>query len=383
VPAPEPGEALVTPPAATPAFQPSSQLSQRVRLSQQDGPRRQDLALDSLAAAAKEEASGILERLVRRLQNSLAGRYEGDLGEAIVSAFPELPGNDLEDLIARSIFSANLFGRATVDDEVTTAAGGTTLRLDARGRLALAGGTILLEPLPFDEAIAWFEQKHVVGPAIYQRLIQESKATAFSVSGLTRLDLLNDLHDSLQEALETGADMGTWRREIGDHLMEKGWFGTTPLRLNNIFLTNIREAYSAGRWERQNDPYVKERRPYLQYKTMEDGNVRPEHAAWNDTILPTDDPWWSTHYPPNDWGCRCFAVSVSPDELREEGLKVAKQPPPGQPGPGWDYNPGTARNVAADVLHRVNRTYPPRLQAEFDALKQRAADRKPKAKGGK
>jgi uncharacterized protein with gpF-like domain len=33
-----------------------------------------------------------------------------------------------------------------------------------------------------------------------------------------------------------------------------------------------------------------------------DGRTRPMHAAWHNTVLPFDHPFWKTHYPPNGWG---------------------------------------------------------------------------------
>ncbi len=45
--------------------------------------------------------------------------------------------------------------------------------------------------------------------------------------------------------------------------------------------------------------------PYLEYVTARDGHVRPEHQALDGIILPIDDPFWKSYYPPNGWNCRC------------------------------------------------------------------------------
>ncbi len=37
-----------------------------------------------------------------------------------------------------------------------------------------------------------------------------------------------------------------------------------------------------------------------------DDRTQSAHKAWNNVILPIDDPWWQTHTPMNGWGCRCY-----------------------------------------------------------------------------
>ncbi len=43
----------------------------------------------------------------------------------------------------------------------------------------------------------------------------------------------------------------------------------------------------------------------LQYRTVGDDRVRPEHAAMHGITLPPSDPFWASYYPPNGWNCRC------------------------------------------------------------------------------
>lgn len=66
-------------------------------------------------------------------------------------------------------------------------------------------------------------------------------------------------------------------------------------------------AQMAAKWERyaeDGDDY------YLQYRTANDGAVRPEHAALHGVTLPQSDSFWDTYYPPNGWNCRCTVVQV-------------------------------------------------------------------------
>ena len=57
----------------------------------------------------------------------------------------------------------------------------------------------------------------------------------------------------------------------------------------------------------------KETLPLLKYSTVEDDRVRPEHAEMDDIILPVDDPFWDTNYPPNGFNCRCTVDQLEGD----------------------------------------------------------------------
>lgn len=48
----------------------------------------------------------------------------------------------------------------------------------------------------------------------------------------------------------------------------------------------------------------------LQYRTANDGKVRPAHQALNGVTLPFSDKFWNNYYPPLDWNCRCTVVQV-------------------------------------------------------------------------
>lgn len=82
--------------------------------------------------------------------------------------------------------------------------------------------------------------------------------------------------------------------------------------------------------------------PNLQYRTVGDTEVRPEHAALNGLIAPINDPVWNTIYPPNGWGCRCNVTQTDKDEYRPDKSDGF------EPDKGFDFNPGKDRKLFAD-----------------------------------
>ena len=50
--------------------------------------------------------------------------------------------------------------------------------------------------------------------------------------------------------------------------------------------------------------------PLLRYQTVNDANVREEHAALDNITLPVDDPFWNDYLPLNGFGCRCSVIQL-------------------------------------------------------------------------
>lgn len=63
---------------------------------------------------------------------------------------------------------------------------------------------------------------------------------------------------------------------------------------------------------------------YLEYQTVGDARVRPEHAALDGITRQVDDSFWKSYYPPNGWGCRC--TTIRHESHDETNLKGFKQP---------------------------------------------------------
>lgn len=182
--------------------------------------------------------------------------------------------------------------------------------------------------LPFQEAIDFLSRKVRLPTNTWTDLWEGMHARAFVVAGATKAALVEDFHNAIGKALEQGTTLADFRKDFDKIVATHGWSykGGRGWRSAVIFNTNMRTSYAAGKWAQIQR--VKESRPYLRYVAVMDSRTRDEHRAWHGTVLPADDPWWQTHYPPNGWNCRCTIQQLSDSELERYGYQVSKEAPP-------------------------------------------------------
>ncbi|HEY9200729.1 MAG TPA: phage minor head protein [Gammaproteobacteria bacterium] len=186
--------------------------------------------------------------------------------------------------------------------------------------------TVDIGSVKFEEAISFFKGKLNLPTQYWDDLNAEVHAKAFTVAGATKNDLLMDLRNTVDQAISDGMSIGQFRKQFDGLVAKHGWNykGKRGWRTRVIYDTNMRSAHMAGRW--QQIQRVKETRPYMQYQTVGDARVRPEHEAWDGLVLAIDDDFWITFYPPNGWGCRCTARTLSPRQMRREKLELSQAP---------------------------------------------------------
>jgi hypothetical protein len=262
-------------------------------------------------------------------------------------------------------------------------------------------------PVP-KEALNYFRAKVSAPGFDYRDIWKEEHAHAFTVAKAMQADVLDSIRGALDKSLAGGLTFRDFEKNLTPTLQELGWWGKSvmtdpltgkdetvqlgsPRRLKTIYRANMRTARAAGQWERAER--TKKMLPYLLYELGPSREHRDEHVAWHGTLLPVDDPWWTTHMPPNGWGCKCRVRQVgraeaerlkqngvpSPDRKqiinpttglptghREKGrIPVKTEAPkirmqnwenkrtgqielvPEGIDPGWDTNPGKVRQQSA------------------------------------
>ena len=156
---------------------------------------------------------------------------------------------------------------------------------------------ITLEPLPFEEAIAFFADKVDLTPEEFYALADEVRAKAFTVARVTNMDVIMDVRNAVEKAIDAGETLADFKGRLADIMEARGWEGVTPWHAETLFRNNVQAAYSTGRYKQMMDQV--ENFPYWEYDAVNDSATRPSHAYHDTKIYRADDPFWDTWYPPN------------------------------------------------------------------------------------
>lgn len=237
----------------------------------------------------------------------------------------------------------------------------------------------------FTEQIDFFRKKLNLPSETWRDIQRGAHDRAFMVAGAMKADLLHDLRGAVDNAVQ-GGSIGEFRKQFKAIVQKNGWTGWTgegtkageAWRTRVIYQTNLATSYAAGRRKQLLDPALLSRRPFWRY--VHDDSVttpRPHHKAWGDAglTLRHDHPFWSTHFPPNGWGCKCRVVAVKApadgDATEPPEGWLAADPKTGAPAgidEGWDYAPGARadddlRSFVQDKLI----DYPPAISKALSA----------------
>ncbi|ENW10142.1 phage head morphogenesis protein [Acinetobacter pittii] len=213
--------------------------------------------------------------------------------------------------------------------------------------------------LPPEDAISYLEKKGFKIGWDWHETLDNAHSKAFTVAKVARMDLLQDIRQSLITAMQQGQSLEQWKASITPTLQDKGWWGKkivvnpegreqevqlgSPRRLRTIYDTNMQSAFAAGRYRAM--LAGAETRPYWEWRHISISNPRKQHVALNGKIFSYDDPFWSVAYPPSEWGCKCRIIARSRREVEGKEILSGK-------GHASTINEkvGIDRNTGADVI---------------------------------
>ncbi|MCA4416665.1 phage head morphogenesis protein, partial [Acinetobacter baumannii] len=217
--------------------------------------------------------------------------------------------------------------------------------------------------LPPSDAISYLEKKGFKIGWDWHETLDNAHSRAFTVAKVARMDLLQDIRQSLISAMQQGQTLEQWKASITPVLQDKGWWGKktvinpegreqevqlgSPRRLRTIYDTNMQSAFAAGRYKAM--LAGAETRPFWEWRHITINNPRKQHVALNGRLFRFDDPFWNVAYPPSEWGCKCRVIARSAREVESKEILSGE----GNESDIYE-RVGVDRNTGADVI--VKRT---------------------------
>ena len=223
---------------------------------------------------------------------------------------------------------------------------------------------LTIETFPNEAAAAYIRGKAVADPENFGDLPAQLKQRAFTVAGIEQMDVLRRIRDAVAK-LPEGASWDEAKRKIaaemspyvappqGGHVAPpqggRNQVAAARARAEFTLRTHGFQAYAVARHQQQTA--TADIFPYWKYETVGDSRVRPGHAALDGKVLRADDPWWKTHYPPWDWGCRCIVVALDEEDAKEIGITPRSRMPTPERSENFAFDPANAA-IDMDALRQ-------------------------------
>lgn len=189
-----------------------------------------------------------------------------------------------------------------------------------------------MQPVTFLEALQYAHDRKILLPDDFYALDLKTRQMATTVSFLSSLEQIESVIQSVNKTMANG---GTFK-DFKD-LVAESKIILPEHYLDNVFRTNIQNAYGFGRWQQQQRN--KDKRGYLMYSAINDSRVRPDHLKLDRIVLPIDHPFWLTHYPPLAFRCRCVVRALTEKQALKYGITPDDQLPDIAANLNWSSHP--------------------------------------------
>lgn len=197
-------------------------------------------------------------------------------------------GNTLPGALAKAQTAAYLKGQ--VRSEITAAK-------------AMRHDTLSL----YDTAVRNLTERLLLDPQRARTIELRFGSQAVSDVGQS-LRMLNDrISLAMQEAV--GVHVAEGKRLIADAFNLAG-FGADPHVVETTFRTGIQKAYSAARWQSNQDPDIDDMLWGYEYASTIDDGTTEICLELDGMRQPKGSAAWERYWPPNHWKCRASTIEV-------------------------------------------------------------------------
>lgn len=181
----------------------------------------------------------------------------------------------------------------------------------------------------FEEAIAYLRDRLKLTESEWVAILNAASGAAERIVDDTASAMRKDLLKAIDAIFKTGGTVKDFQEQYRSITKRHGWAseGKPGWHSTLIWRMEVFGARAAGRWEQA--MRLHRAAPHLgycfRYVTAGDHRVRDTHAKWHGVILPVDHPFWSTHFPPNGFNCRCLPMIVNRLELARYGWTITPE----------------------------------------------------------
>ena len=225
--------------------------------------------------------------------------------------------DSIEKLMAESQYSGYVVGRAQIADETNTLL--EPIKASAARSDSVVESTDPLAPWDEKEALEWLRDRAKVPYSDFKDSVAAIKARTFAMKGIEEKYVLDGVRSEIERSLEQGTPYKEFSSGYDKMMSKLGVTPTNSFHLETIFENAIANSIAVSRYDGMRDPDVIAGRPYWEYVTAGDSQVRDEHAQLEGLVYPADHPFWGTYYPPN--GHRCVTGDTDVQGRFELALK--------------------------------------------------------------
>lgn len=204
-----------------------------------------------------------------------------------------------------------------------------------------------MQPVTFLEALQYAHDRKILLPDDFYALDLKTRQMATTVSFLSSLEQIESVIQSVNKTMANGGTFKDFKDLVAENeiILPEHY-------LDNVFRTNIQNAYGFGRWQQQQRNKAK--RGYLMYSAINDSRVRPDHLKLDRIVLPIDHPFWLTHYPPLGFRCRCVVRALTEKQALKYGITPDDQLPDVATNLNWSSHPLQFGEFEALVDQKIN-----------------------------
>lgn len=207
-------------------------------------------------------------------------------------------------------------------------------------------------------ALDYWAGQLVIDKGTFLGLTDALRRCAFTVAGVTDLDLLQSIYLLIGEAIANGLSRDQFVAAVDGLFKAKGLTPLAKWHIELVYANNVRQAMNLMRYQQLVlNPAARRLTPYLMWLVLH-RNTRPEHLVMDEYVAAIDHEIWRMWWPPAGHNCGCYIASITRAKARRLGY-LGSEPmgpwptfegAPVLPDPGFRGAPGTVIKQVTDDL---------------------------------